>query len=253
MPFDPFGDFDTKGYLRNYEGLSDPESVKHMEHSVFLANLDDAIEYLRTRRVINYASFLDVHEILFADFYPWAGQDRLATAPDLHISKGKVPFAAPRDIRPAIEFGLKQADQRMRERCGSVLGYFAHGHPFLDGNGRTIMLVFGELCFRAGFGIAWEGTNKMDYLNALTLELLDPRSAALHAYLAPFLSGRVPHGAYSKSLSELPGLSGLDRFIDEGQEVAGYTTDPDAKDAYNAHMEVRYAAMRADDIISDEG
>jgi fido (protein-threonine AMPylation protein) len=29
----------------------------------------------------------------------------------------------------------------MRERPGEVMGYFAHGHPFLDGNGRTIMVV----------------------------------------------------------------------------------------------------------------
>lgn len=75
MAFDPFGDFETAGYLRNTQGLSDPESVKHIEHSLFLANLDDAIDMLRTRLVIDYDSFLEVHRILFEDFYPWAGQD----------------------------------------------------------------------------------------------------------------------------------------------------------------------------------
>ena len=85
LPFDPFGDFKTVGYLRNTQGLSDPETVKHIEHSLFLANLDDAIEMLRTRKVIDYGSFLEVHRILFEDFNPWAGQDRMVMAPRLLI------------------------------------------------------------------------------------------------------------------------------------------------------------------------
>ncbi len=30
------------------------------------------------------------------------------------------------------------------------MGLLASSHPFLDGNGRTILLVFMELAFRAG-------------------------------------------------------------------------------------------------------
>jgi Fic family protein len=32
------------------------------------------------------------------------------------------------------------------------MGYLAHGHPFLDGNGRTIMVLHCVLAQRAGFG-----------------------------------------------------------------------------------------------------
>jgi cell filamentation protein len=32
MPFDPFGDFATRGYLRNFAGEKDPEAIKHLEH-----------------------------------------------------------------------------------------------------------------------------------------------------------------------------------------------------------------------------
>ena len=244
MPFDPFGDFNTVGYLRNTQGLSDPESVKRIEHSLFLANLDDAIEMLRTTKLIGYGSFLEVHRILFEDFYPWAGQDRMATAPGLLIRKGNTLFCEPTDIQRAVEYGLELARNDLRKQCGSVIGQFAFGHPFLDGNGRTIMLVFGELCYRAGFGVAWEGTTKSDYLSALTQELDYPGRKPLNAYLAPFITGRVPHSAYSKTLNELPGLSGMERFIDEGREVVGYTTDPGAKEAYEAYMAIRTAAMR---------
>jgi cell filamentation protein len=48
----------------------------------------------------------------------------------------------------------------MRQKPGEVMGYLAHGHPFLDGNGRTIMLVHAELARRAGFGIDWGSTGK---------------------------------------------------------------------------------------------
>jgi len=37
--FDPFGDFDTKGYLQNVEGLESLEDVKLLEHTFFEANL----------------------------------------------------------------------------------------------------------------------------------------------------------------------------------------------------------------------
>jgi len=33
----------------------------------------------------------------------------------------------------------------MAARPGEVMGYLAHGHPFLDGNGRTLMVVHIEL------------------------------------------------------------------------------------------------------------
>lgn len=244
LPFDPFGDFENAGYLRNTQGLTDPESVKHVEHSMFLANLDDAIDMLRAREFIDYGSFLDVHRILFEGFYPWAGQDRMATAPTLYISKGDVRFAEASEIRMAVDWGLTMANKDLLDKCGTVMGQFALGHPFLDGNGRTIMLVFGELCYRAGFGIAWERTSKADYLEALTLELDDPRSAPLNAYLAPLITNRVPHAAYSRTLNDLPGLSGMERFIDEGRKVVGYTSDPAAKEAHEAYMADRYAARR---------
>lgn len=75
--FDPFGDFQTAGYLRNTSQLHDPNLIKELEHQNFKANLPTALSFLEKRRTIDYSAFLQVHKILFSDFYPWAGQDRL--------------------------------------------------------------------------------------------------------------------------------------------------------------------------------
>ncbi len=41
------------------------------------------------------------------------------------------------------------------------MGQLAFAHPFLNGNGRTILLTFMELSFRAGFSVDWSKTKKM--------------------------------------------------------------------------------------------
>ena len=54
------------------------------------------------------------------------------------------------------------------------MGYLAYGHPFLDGNGRTIMVIHTELAQRAGISIEWAATSKTEYLTALTQEIETP-------------------------------------------------------------------------------
>lgn len=46
MPFDPFGDFNTKGYLRNTLREKDPVIIKKLEHSFFEANLIETDKFL---------------------------------------------------------------------------------------------------------------------------------------------------------------------------------------------------------------
>lgn len=246
-PFDPFGDFAQAGYLRNNLGLSDPEEVKTVEHATFLANLSDAIEALRSSKVVTYQSFLETHRILFGDFYPWAGRDRGEVAADLQISKGSnIIFAIGPDIRRAIDYGLRLAETPgLRRVPGEVMGYFAHGHPFLDGNGRTLMLVFGELCFRHGFSVAWERTSKPDYLNALTEELASPGTGILDRYLDQFIAGPIGHDQYTKALEELPGLDGLEAFLDDNLKSVDYRSDTHAASIYAEAMKGRYAAYAA--------
>jgi cell filamentation protein len=67
------------------------------------------------------------------------------------------------------------------------MGYLAHAHPFLDGNGRTLMLVHSELAHRASFSIDWSKVSKESYLDALTRELERPGTGELDSYLKPFV------------------------------------------------------------------
>ncbi len=82
MPFDPFGDFDTRGYLRNHFGLKDIATVKKLEYLSFRDSLPDAFANLAAREELTYTDILDTHRILFEAVFPWAGQDRTITSPD---------------------------------------------------------------------------------------------------------------------------------------------------------------------------
>ena len=98
------------------------------------------------------------------------GQDGLQTAPDLAVSKGSVLFARP-EIYVARWKGRAYPRARQKGHGGEArrdYGLSCYGHPFLDGNGRAIMLAHGVLAQRAGFSIDWAATQKTEYLSALT-------------------------------------------------------------------------------------
>lgn len=219
MSFDPFGDFETAGYLRNTYQLTDLNVVKRLEHSSFESNIEPALAYLAGVETIDYTCILKVHEMLFASIYPWAGQDRMTVTPDLRITKGRkgepgyTEFADSEDIRLAADYaiGLACKQPRFRDRPGEVMGALALAHPFLDGNGRTILLIYTELCHRAGFSINWSHTTKDDYLAALSAEILDPSKQLLDAYLRPHVVEAVSRKDWPALIGGIQGLDGLDK------------------------------------------
>lgn len=50
MNFDPFGDFETAGYLQNALQLKDPIEVKESEHLSFELSMEDALRYLAQKK-----------------------------------------------------------------------------------------------------------------------------------------------------------------------------------------------------------
>lgn len=227
--FDPFGDFAVVGYLQNSQHEKDLDIVKTVEHGLFRANLPKALEYLANRKQITYEDFLAVHKILFSSLYWWAGRDRAEILPDSAISKGSVLFCHPNMCRRAVEEGLIVARDKeaMKSRLGFIMGMFAFGHPFLDGNGRTLLLVHMELCYRAGFSIDWTCTKKQHYLSALTKEIEDPNSGHLDAYLKPFISKKVSRDQWKSEVAEMPGLDGANT-----EDTARGYEDPKVADEY---------------------
>ncbi len=229
MTFDPFGDFATRGYLQNLEAEKDPEIVRRLEHFSFTSGLDEAFSHLAKKKHLSYDDVLKTHRILFEAFYPWAGQDRLENAPTLAIKKGNVFFARPEAIRRTIDYALQKGQDKafMVAKPGEIMGYLAYGHPFLDGNGRTIMVVHSVLAQRAGFSIDWASTNKTSYLDALSKEIEDPGKGLLDKYLKPFISTEIAAEGLGAGIAAAPGLDG-----DSDTTVAGRTNDPALKARY---------------------
>lgn len=229
--FDPFNDFETAGYLRNKFAEKDPQIVQELEHQMFRASLDEAIANLAKRRgALRYEEFLSVHRILFEGFYPWAGQDRAVTAPQVAVTKAGTWFCHPAHARLAVQEGLRIGNDKrlLRQRPGEVMGLFAYGHPFLDGNGRTMLVVHTELCHRAGFCIEWHRTSKADYLTALSAEIGTPGKGILDAYLQPFLGESQDRQGWGGMIGDLPGLNGKA----EGDAVAGNYGDEEVSEQY---------------------
>lgn len=213
MPFDPFGDFHTAGYLRNIEAEKDLALVKAQEKVFFEAHLEEALAFLhRIRGPVTYVHFRKVHEMLFAEFYPWAGQDREHLGVATQVNKGGVvDFERADRIAQAIQWGLEMGNSttQMQQKPGAVMGAFAWAHPFLDGNGRTMMLVHTELCRRARIWVDWSATNKEAYLDALARELKNPDGGHLDAYLGQFVRKAGRSDDLATQLRELSGLDGL--------------------------------------------
>lgn len=254
--FDPFNDFESAGYLRNVRRDKDESVVKHLEHNLFRANLDAALEYLATVEFLAYQDFLEVHRILFSDYYPWAGKDRSVTLPDRAVAKlnesGDVLFCHPLDSRRAVEnaFMLGQDEATMAKKPGEVMGLFAYGHPFLDGNGRTMLLVHLELSYRAGFSIKWADTKKSEYLSALSEEIKSPGRGILDKYLLQFKGERLDRGEWGKAILSVKGLGGLD----ESNRVSGNLSDPAVQERYRQYEKQRgyaYQVTEADPICKN--
>jgi cell filamentation protein len=114
-------------------------------------------------------------------------------------------------VQDAIHYALRLGQGRafMAARPGEVMGYLAHGHPFLDGNGRTLMVVHIELAHRAGISVDWGGTEKAAYLEALTRGLDRPGKGELDAYLKPFVGSAVAREQASSALAQIRGLGPL--------------------------------------------
>lgn len=198
---DPFGDYATAGYLRNVYGVKDLEIVGHLETAVFQQEVLGTVRFLRRLQNLRYEHVTETHRQLFNSLYPWAGQDRSVTAPTIAIAKGGhgTLFAHPAECRRAAEHALKlgQDVKYLRAHPGEVFGFFAHAHPFLEGNGRTILTIFAELTRRAGFYVTWEAIGKQEFLDTLTDELLRPSKGILDQLVL----GYVKEGILSSEMT----------------------------------------------------
>lgn len=62
MTFDPFGDFESLGYLRNLAQEKDHAIVRRLEHASFTTGIDDAFEALKKKKALTYSDVLSTHK-----------------------------------------------------------------------------------------------------------------------------------------------------------------------------------------------
>jgi cell filamentation protein len=105
--FDPFGDYASRGYLRNTAGEKDLEIIKIAEHELFRAQLPIALDFLAQCKRIDYPDFLEVHRILFSALYPWSGKDRNTVLPDRSVSKGAFTFVTQKILNVRLRKGFR--------------------------------------------------------------------------------------------------------------------------------------------------
>jgi cell filamentation protein len=188
---DPFGDYETAGYLRNAFGEKDLARVGQIETANYEQEVLPALRYLASQPTLRYDHVLEVHRTIFSSLYPWAGEDRSINAPHIAIAKAgyKTLFAHPADVRRAAEYALQQAQDKpyLRAHPGEVFGQLAYAHPFLEGNGRTILTVYADLTRRANFHIAWDQIDKDLFLKTLTGELLNPGKGTMDALVRRYV------------------------------------------------------------------
>jgi cell filamentation protein len=234
--------------LRNVAGQKNLEIVRRLEHNSFLTGIDAAFQNLARIKRLSYRDVLATHKTLFEAVYPWAGQDRARTAPDKAVSRGNVFFAHPDDARAAVEHALRMGQDKtsMAAKAGAVMGYLAYGHPFLDGNGRAIMVVHTELAQRAGVGVDWAATDKARYLAALTKELKHPDRGILDAYLEPYIGPAIGRERLALHLAGLSGIAGNPKDPGGADEVLGTYSDPALRERYRLQQQQRGDAGRTE-------
>jgi len=101
LVLDPFGDYETAGYLRNHYQEKDLNLIGHVETAAFEQEIVHVVRSLRKASSITYEHVTTTHQSLFQSVYPWAGQDRSTTAPTIAIVKAgyKTLFAHPADVQ----------------------------------------------------------------------------------------------------------------------------------------------------------
>lgn len=112
-----------------------------------------------------------IHQHLFADLYAWAGEIRI-----VEISKGTTHFCTVGRIEPEAEklFGslARAAYFSGLDRAGLIsasaqlFGDLNVIHPFRDGNGRALRILFEHIIIHAGYEISWWAIDQEQWTQA---------------------------------------------------------------------------------------
>lgn len=140
------------GTFKNKIHITDQKELQELEYRV---------TKLKYRTIPNYTitdidALKKIHEWLFSDLYPWAGQYRT-----INLSKGATSFMPYELFHEAIPYLNKQiknlnttnypSARLFATDLGQLLTDINHFHPFREGNGRTQRLFITLLAIQSGY------------------------------------------------------------------------------------------------------
>lgn len=150
--------------LINRLGLTDTQLLNRAEErfvNVRMAELDAA----PVEPTFDLPHLCRIHERLFGDVYPFAGQVRT-----IEFSKGGEFFLPFRLIESEAQacFGWLHAQKLLAgldaaqfgSEAGFFLGWVNKIHPFREGNGRAQRLLIDQLVRLQGYAIEWSAMSK---------------------------------------------------------------------------------------------
>ncbi|MBL4761663.1 MAG: Fic family protein [Gammaproteobacteria bacterium] len=178
--------------LRNKLNITDPDLLHDAERK--LSTMRD-LEMARSPVPgnLDYQHLKDIHQKLFGDVYPWAGQARTINiskstmfAP-VHLLDKSAKTVFTELAKDGYLRGLEK--EEFLTKAAYHFGEINFVHPFRDGNGRSQRLFFDQLTARAGHSFDWNKINQNEMIQACEQATNDNpsliKNALEKAYLDP--------------------------------------------------------------------
>lgn len=148
MSGDPYV-YEGTDTLKNNADIRDPEALAEREQIVSF----QALRQMLKEPVLgqfDVAHFAAIHERLFAEIYPWAGETRTVELwkPEIVLNGRSVTYTPPAQIGEQMRSALSSLAQKepgdLKEsrpamRLAETMATLFQAHPFREGNTRTLM------------------------------------------------------------------------------------------------------------------
>lgn len=169
--------------LKNRLNIEDDDALSEAEREITELAAEE-IEF--EPPPYDLATLQRIHQQLFGDIYDWAGDIRT-----VDVSKGDTRFCTTQRIIPEAKKLFDQlADKGWLEglsrdalidEVAELYGELNMVHPFREGNGRALRLLFQFIIVNAGYEISWSAVDEDEWLEANIHSALTADAAGLVA------------------------------------------------------------------------